>query len=101
VTDESPNDTDVTDGLPATTGLIVNVLDTSDAAAYEPSPADEAVTVQSPIVLMLTTPVDASTAQTDPVDVAYVTVLPDDTVAPAAKAGSSKSFPEIAGNVIV
>jgi hypothetical protein len=33
VTDESPNDTDVTDGLPANTGLIVNVRDTSDAAA--------------------------------------------------------------------
>jgi len=70
VTDESPNDTDVIDGLPATTGLIVNVLDTSDAAAYEASPADEAVTVQSPTVLILTTPEDAFTAHTDDVDVA-------------------------------
>ena len=70
VTAESPNDTDIIEGLPATTGLIVNVLDTSDAAAKLASPADDAVTLQSPIVLILITPVDGVTAHTDDVDVA-------------------------------
>ena len=101
VTDELPNDTDVTEGLPATTGLIVNVLDTSDAAAYELSPAEDALTVQSPMVLIEIRPVDAFTAHTEPVDVANVTVRPLDTVAPAKNAASSKSLPEIAGKVMV
>jgi hypothetical protein len=53
------------------------------------------------MVLILTTPVDESTAHTEEVEVVYDTVRPDDTVAPAANAGSSKSLPAIAGNVIV
>jgi hypothetical protein len=33
VTEESPNDTEVMDGVPATTGLMVKLLETSEAAA--------------------------------------------------------------------
>ena len=57
--------------------------------------------MQSPIVLILITPVEDVTAHTDDVDVAYVTARLEETVAPALNAGASKSLPEMDGNVIV
>ena len=64
VTDWLPNDTEVILGTPGRIGLTTKLRDTGLASAKLLSPVDEAVIVQVPTAMMLTTPVEAFTEHT-------------------------------------